>query len=321
MANSVSRTLIIAEAQRRGWKVEFIGPQEYICKVTNLEGQSEMFLSSRPLRSSANGTAITIRKHITLDYVQSHGYRVPAYTTLNDDSETGRDFLEQYKTIVVKPSDAQQSAGVTMHVTTPQQLAEAVAYARGHGRSPTVILQEQIEGNLYRIFVINGKLVAAAHRRAAMVIGDGQHSIRELVDRLNQDPRRGTDNSTPLKQIKGTDVRAFLGEEHLADVPPAGAEVRVSAIDSVSAGGESADVTASVHPDWHQACGELAQGIGLFVCGYDIICPDISQPLQDKYLPLLEMNSAPGLKLHHYPTAGGEVIDVAKILLDEVFQA
>jgi cyanophycin synthetase len=320
MANSVSRTLIIAEAERRGWRVDFIGPNEYICQVTDSRGRMEMFLSSRPLRSSANGTAITIHKDVTLAYVQSRGYQVPAYIAF-DDAASAHAFLEQHQTIVVKPTDAQQSAGVTINVTTQQQLTEAVALARTHSRSSNVILQKQIEGKLYRIFVINGKLVAAAHRSAAQVVGDGQHTIAKLTVELNQDPRRSDDNSAPLKRVKLADVEAFLGREGLQEIPPAGLGVRISSIDSVSAGGESADVTVSVHPDWHKACGELAQGIGLFVCGFDIICEDISQPIRDNYLPLLEMNSAPGLKLHHYPTAGGEAIDVVKILFDELFEA
>lgn len=319
MADSVARKLIVAEARSRNWQVDYIGQKHYFCKITGPEGQSEMFRGSQPLKNSANGAIITHSKDLTLQFVEYLGYKVPAYITLGKNDSDATEFLEQYKIVAVKPTDAQESAGVTVGVDTPEKLAEAVRYARSKGSSGKVIIQQQLSGKLYRLFVINDKLVAAARRKAAEVVGDGIHTTLELIETLNSDPRRGADNDKPIKFVKVSDAKALLGEAGLKRIPAKGEVVRVSALDSVSAGGQAINETDLVHPDWKQAVAKISHQAGLFVCGYDIICDDIASPLENNFLPLLEINSQPSITLHHYPTGGGDPIDIASILLDEVF--
>lgn len=320
MADSVSRKLIKTEAKRRNWQISYIGQNEYFCKLTDENGRTEIFRGSRPLKNSANGLVICKDKDLTLQYVQSLGYKVPDYLVLEGfDNKTLSDFLELYKTVVVKPVDAQQSIGVTLGITKIEQLKPAITQAIAHSNSGRALVQQQLHGKLYRLFILNGKMVAAALRRAPEVVGDGQHTIGQLIKILNDDPRRGAGMDTPLKQVKLSDAENLLGKDGLLSVPNEGETIKVSAFDSVSAGGQAINITDKVHQDWHNATTAIATHVGLFVCGYDVICEDISQPIQDSYLPLLEINNAPGLKLHQYPTGGGEPIDIAAMLLDEVF--
>jgi cyanophycin synthetase len=314
VANSITRQLIKAEAERRGWKVE----GGFFCQVTDNTGRLELFYGSRPLRSSANGVKLCYNKNLTLQYVESRGYKVPPYMVVDQLSSPSKEFLAKHKLIVAKPIDGERSIGVTVNIESEEALTSAIDHAVKNSSRGQVVLQGQLAGKLYRLFVLNGKLVAAAHRKAPEVIGDGEHSIRQLIELLNDDPRRGDDSTTPLKKIKLTDAEAFLGET-LASIPAPGQAVRVSALDSISAGGEAVNVTDQVHPDWHKAVADITVPVALFVCGFDVMCEDISQPLNDQYLPLLEMNSSPGLKLHQYPTGGGEPVNLAKILLDETF--
>jgi cyanophycin synthetase len=320
MPASISRSLIVAEAEKRGWQVAYIGHDEYFCKITDDKGQSDIFLGSRPLKNSANSLTICIYKDLTLEYAQSLGYQVPAFVVVSEDgSQHASKFLANYQKVVIKPVDGQRSMGVTTSITDTSQLADAISLAISNSRSRRAMVQQQVEGKLYRLFIIDGELVAASHRRAPQVVGDGEHSIRELIAVLNLDPRRGEDNDKPLKKILLSDAEAFLGKEGLDIVPSLGEVVKVSILDSVSAGGEAIDVTAVVHDDWKRVAAHLANEVNLFVCGYDVICEDISKPLEGNFLPLLEINSSPGLKIHHYPTGGGEPVDVASILLDKVF--
>jgi cyanophycin synthetase len=318
MANSVTRTLILAEAVRRGWKTETIGPNAYFCKIIHPDGRWNLLHGTSTMRNSAPGQSIAKYKNLTMDFVKSYGYEVPPYELVESDTQA-LDFLEQQGTIVVKPVDGQRTEGVSVAVRSPEKLAAALRYAQANSESQQAMLQTHLSGNLYRLLVLDGQFVAGSWRRAAVVVGDGQHSVRQLIELANADPLRGHGVSTALKTIDLEQAVEHLGDERLASIPEAGARVVLSAIDSVSAGGEAINVTDKVHEDWRRVTIQLANEAGLFICGYDVMCSDISQPIQNNYLPLLEMNAAPGMKIHEYPTGGGDPIHLAPLLLDALF--
>lgn len=318
MANSVSRRLILEEVKRRGWRAETIGDHAYFCNIVHPDGRSELLRGTLSSRSTATGLLISRHKHLTMDFVKSYGYRVPADTVPNSDA-AALSFLDHYKKIVVKPAAGQRTEGVTVGVDTPAKLSAALKYARANSSSGEVVLQEHLDGNLYRLLVLDGKLIAASLRRAATVVGDGKTTVVDLINQANADPRRGKDASSPLKYISLEVARELLGDNGLQRVPETGVPVKVGAIDSISAGGDSTNVTAQVHDSWAQITTKLATEAGLFICGYDVMCDDISQPIIDDFIPLLETNAMPGMKLHAYPTAGGEAINVAALLLDALF--
>lgn len=314
MANSMTRQLLIAACNERGWRYQILGKDASILIID--DGHSRhTFMGSRPMQSSANGRHITLSKELTLEYVEQLGYTVPAYCLVKN--EGLRAFLDTCKTIVIKPSDGGQSKGVTTGITSLTQAQEAVAYAERYSAGGMVIAQQQISGKLYRIFVLNGTVPVVTERRAAYVTGDGEQTVEQLIAVLNQDPRRGDGSDTPMKRVNLAKAKQYVGEVAFTAVPEAGQTVRIAAIESVSEGGEAWNVTSEVHETWKQAAIAITQSLGLFVAGFDVMSDKIHEPVDGHYLPLLEINSMPGLKIHEYPSSG-EPVHLAGMILDEI---
>lgn len=287
-------------------------------RIVDANGISVLLRGTLSDRSSATGLLVAKRKDISHSFVESLGITLPP-ALLHDDLHTSRKFLEAHKLIIVKPADSLQSKGVTTDISTEDELLAAIKTACKHSKSNKVILQKQLEGNLYRLLVLDGKFVAAALRRAPKVTGDGISTTQQLVAQLNRDPRRSATNSTPLKFIDEKLTEVYLGSNKYKSVLAKGELLQVSPLDSISAGGEAANVTDQVHPAFVKLTEQIAKALSLFICGFDVICPDIAVTSADNYLPMLELNSMPGLKLHHFPTAGGDPIDVAGMMIDKLF--
>lgn len=318
MADSVTRRLLTRAARDRGYSISYIGPRNHFIIIDDNLGHSELFYGSRPMRSAANGASLVADKLLTLDFVRSLGFHVPEYHVCDELNQDAIDFYDNNMPIVVKPNDSEQSKGVTVGVENRDQLYAAFEYAQRYSPEGRVMLQKQLFGNLYRLFVLNGKLVAASLRQAAFVVGDGQSTVYELIVAKNADPRRSDDSSSPLKYIDLLKSSELLGAK-INSILPVGEKLFVSAIASVSAGGEASDVTDVVDENLAKSIEKIAVELGLFVAGFDIICDDISSFTDNKYLALLEINSCPGLKIHMYPTAGGSPINLAEKILDECF--
>ena len=186
---------------------------------------------------------------------------------------------------------------------------EAVRQAWEQSRQYTdrLIVEQFSEGRDHRVLVIGGRVVAVAERIPAHVVGDGSHTIRELIDIANQDPRRGVGHTKVLTRLP-TDGTAV---EHLArsgltleSVPPSGERVWLSATANLSTGGTSIDRTDDIHPSNVTACEMAAGVVGLDIAGIDVITPDISVPFRENGAAIIEVNAAPGARMHTHPTEG-----------------
>lgn len=318
MSNSITRQSLLNEAQKRGWRTEVIGTGAYLLKITDQHGRVQLLHGSTPLLNSHLGASVCLDKELSLKYITHLGYSVPAYKTI-DSIDEATEFLSLHESIVLKPVDGAQSAGVTVDIRRVGQLSDAINLAKLNSSSGRVFAQKFLTGKLYRVVMLNGKLAAAAVRTAPVVVGDGLSSIGELIQLKNGDPRRSKAIDSPLKPIDIHASTAFLGQLEMDRIPTAGEQVRVTAIDSISAGGESREMTQEVDKSWAEHLARITTSLNLFICGYDIICDDMARPIVDNYLPVLEMNNMPGFKLHLYPTGGGNAIDLAGMLLDELF--
>lgn len=276
-------------------------------------GSSDLLLVSRPLGSSANGTKIAIDKLLTLQFVEACGFTVPAYQLLEDEDDALQ-FLQKHQSIVIKPLDASGGRGVTANIIASERAAAAFRYAKAQSTNGKVLAQVHLQGKLYRLLVVDGKMVAASERTAARVLGDGVSTLRELVQIVNDQPRRNGKN-TAHGHILHSDMHEYLGSDMLEAIPIAGENVRLNQIESLSRGGEAENVTNEVHASWSEAVSTITEKLGLVIAGFDIMCDDISSPISNLYFPMLEINSMPGFKLHEYPTTG-EPVHVAPILLD-----
>jgi cyanophycin synthetase len=221
--------------------------------------------------------------------------------------------------VAVKPRDGNQGKGVSLRLRTPADVAAAFRRAREY--SSEVIVEEQFLGRDYRLLVVAGRLVAAAERLPAHVVGDGRSTIDELVARENANPLRGGGHDRPLSRIvlDGC-ATAFLARcgRRRDDVPAAGERVFLRETANLSTGGIARDVTDEVHPDTARLCERAARLIGLDVCGIDLITPDIAEPLPEAHAGILELNASPGIRMHHHPTSG-RPRDVGGAIVDALF--
>src|SRR5204863_509829 len=188
-------------------------------------------------------------------------------------------------------------------------------------RSGDVVVETYVAGNDYRVLVIGGKLAAVAERVPASVTGDGEHTVRQLVDIANSDPRRGIGHERVLTRIRvdeaAEDLVRAQGFE-LDAVPPAGAWIKLALTGNMSTGGTSIDRTMEAHPDNVEIAETAARVVGLDVAGIDFICPDIATPVRETGGAIVEVNAAPGFRMHTHPTEG-EPQYVARPVIDGLF--
>jgi cyanophycin synthetase len=207
--------------------------------------------------------------------------------------------------IVLKPVNGNHGRGITTNIKTWEEAVEAHGLAKKVSRA--VICERFITGFDFRLLVINYKLIAAAQRKPACVIGNGKSSIQELVDEVNSDPRRGYGHEKVLTAIKIDDMTMnILKEKNLTldSVIPQGETLYLKTTANLSTGGTATDVTDLVHPYNVFLAERIARIIGLDICGIDIMAQDLTTPLNENGGAILEVNAGPGFRMHIAPTDG-----------------
>ncbi|MFH1113066.1 MAG: cyanophycin synthetase [Pseudomonadota bacterium] len=244
-------------------------------------------------------------KQLTKMVLRAAGVPVPAGSTVENAEEAWTAANDIGLPVTVKPSDGNQGKGVSVMLTTEEQVRKAFEAAAQ--RSSTVLVEENVKGKDYRLLVVGGRLVAAAWRVPAHVVADGIHTIAELVEKENSDPRRGDHHALPLSRIPLDDISsAVLADQGLTpeSIPPAGTVVLIRRNANLSTGGTSVDVTDTVHPVNASFAVAAAKSVGLDIAGVDIVTEDISVPLDDQGGKVIEVNAAPGLRMHLAPSEG-----------------
>ena len=255
-------------------------------------------------QTSAVAESIAQDKDLTKRLLHAAGVPVPLGRPVDGLDDAWAVAEEVGLPVVVKPQDGNQGKGVTVNISTREQLAAAYATAAAYG---DVMVERYLPGHDFRLLVVGDQLVAAARREPPQVIGDGQHTIRELVDIVNQDPRRGSGHGTALTKIRLDDIAmARIAGEGLApeSVPAPGQRVVLRNNANLSTGGSATDVTDDVHPEVAARAIEAAQTIGLHICGVDVICESVLRPLEEQGGGIVEVNAAPGLRMHLAPSFG-----------------
>ena len=220
--------------------------------------------------------------------------------------------------VVVKPQDGNQGKGVTVNITDRAQLEEAYKNAAEYG---TVMVERFLPGHDFRLLVVGDQLVAAARRDPPQVLGDGQHTVRELVDLVNLDPRRGEGHATSLTKIRLDDIAlARLAVQGLSPdaVPAKGQRVVLRNNANLSTGGTATDVTDDVHPEVAARAVAAAQMVGLHICGVDMVAETVLRPLEEQGGGFVEVNAAPGLRMHLAPSYG-KPRNVGQAMVDRLY--
>jgi len=221
--------------------------------------------------------------------------------------------------LVIKPIDGNHGKGNTTNITSWDQALRAFEAAKEFSRN--VIVERYILGVDFRCLVIDYKFICAALRTPASVIGDGVHTIQWLVDETNKDPRRGYGHEKVLTQITIDQFTQKMLDEKgytMDTVPPNGELVLLKPTANLSTGGTSTDVTDEVHPANIFMCERIARIIGLDICGIDIMTPDLRTPVSENGGAVLEVNAAPGFRMHIEP-AEGLARNVAEPVVDMLF--
>jgi cyanophycin synthetase len=271
--------------------------------------------------TSAISEAIAQDKELTKKLLAAAGVPVPNGRAVTDAQDAWKAACEIGLPVVVKPNDGNQGKGVTVNITTQEQLVAAYAVATEF--RDDVLVERYMPGNDFRLLVVGDQMVAAARRDPPKVLGDGTHTIKELVDQVNLDPRRGSGHSTSLTKIRFDDIAhaCLAAQGFTADsIPAQGQRVNLRNNANLSTGGSATDVTDDVHPEVAARAIAAAHMVGLDVCGVDVVCDSILRPIEEQGGGVVEVNAAPGLRMHLTPSFG-KGRDVGKAIISTMFQA
>ncbi|HEY0062706.1 MAG TPA: cyanophycin synthetase [Telluria sp.] len=272
-------------------------------------------------RTGAIAEAIAQDKELTKKLLHAAGVPVPMGRVVSDPDDAWATAMEIGLPVVIKPKDGNQGKGVTVNVTTREQLD--AGYAAASEFRDDILVERYLPGNDFRLLVIGNKLIAAARRDPPIVVGDGVQTVRQLVDQVNLDPRRGNGHATSLTKIRFDDIAlASLAKQGFVaeSVPPKGARVILRNNANLSTGGAATDVTDDVHPEVAARAIAAAHMVGLDICGVDLVCDSVLKPIEEQNGGIVEVNAAPGLRMHLSPSFGkgravGEAI-VASMFAD-----
>ena len=305
-ATGPSTRAIIAAARRRGIPVERYGDLSLL--RLGWGSRRRLAWAAMTDRTSGVGIDIAADKQVTRRLLIDAGLPVAPGGAARDAEEAVRLLDELGGPAVVKPRQGRQGEHVALNLHTRAEVAAACAAAGGD-----VVVERQLPGLDYRVLVVAGEVVAAAERIAAHVVGDGESTVAQLVERTNADPRRGPGHSRMLTRICVDEAAVSLLEQQgctLDSVPEAGRQVWLRDNANLSTGGTGRDVTDRVHPDVARMCLRVAAVVGLDVAGIDLRLPDIAAPVPPTADPddvtggVIEVNAVPGLRMHLSPVHG-----------------
>ena len=298
-----STASIVDEAEKRGIPYIRLNRQSLI--------QLGYGVNQKRFRATIAGTTSSIAVDIagdkdeTKNLLEAAEIPVPKGRIIYSD-ETAQDAVDAVGfPFVIKPIDGNHGKGITTNITTLEQAEKALEAARKYGRS--VICEKYITGFDFRILVINYKFICAALRTPASVIADGEHSIQWLIDETNKDPRRGYGHEKVLTQIKVDSFTQKMLDDKgytLESIPAKGELVLLKPTANLSTGGTSTDVTDEVHPVNIFLAERIAKIIGLDICGIDVMATDLKTSLMENGGAVLEVNAAPGFRMHVEPSEG-----------------
>ncbi|PYD87715.1 cyanophycin synthetase [Pseudomonas syringae pv. pisi] len=270
--------------------------------------------------TGAIAESIAQDKELTKKLLDAAGVPVPQGRSVVDPDDAWAAALEIGLPVVIKPKDGNQGKGVTVNVTTREQL-DAGFRAASEFRDD-ILVERYLPGHDYRLLVVGDKLVAAARREPPQVIGDGKHTVRELVDEVNRDPRRGDGHATSLTKIRFDDIAlgTLVQQGMNADsVPALGQRVVLRNNANLSTGGTATDVTDDVHPEVAERAIAAAHMIGLDICGVDLVADSVLKPMEDVGGGIVEVNAAPGLRMHLAPSFG-KPRAIGEAIIDTLFK-
>lgn len=294
---------IVQEARKRDIPVMRLGDESLV--QLGHGRRQQRIRASITGRTSQVAVEAAGRKDLTKLLLHEAGLPVPRGVVVRTADEAVAEAARLRHPVVVKPLDGNHGRGVSIDLKTDEEVRRAFELAAPHGRR--VIVEHFYPGHDHRFLVVNGEVVAVAERVPAHVVGDGRSTIRELIEVVNRDPRRGDGHENVMTRIKvDALVEAVLARAGLTvdSVPDEGRTVYLRDTANLSTGGIAVDRSDDVHPENALIARRAALTIGLDVAGVDFIAPDISKSIRETGGGIVEVNAAPGFRMHLQPSEG-----------------
>jgi cyanophycin synthetase len=298
-----STAAVVEEARRRGIPVRRLNSHSLV--QLGLGRNLRRIQSTLTDHTSSIAVEIAQDKEDTKRVLSNIGLPVPRGEVARSLEDAIDVAAELGYPVILKPIDASHGRGISGRLD--DAAAIEAAWSAAHEISARVIVEHHHSGADHRVLVVNGRVIACAERVPAHVIGDGRSTILQLIDAGNRDPRRGVGHRkilTRLPSDEGTVAFLAMRGYTLETVPPDGVQVFLRGTANLSTGGTSIDRTEEMHPDNVTAC-EMAAGIvGLDIAGIDVLTNDITIPFRENDAVILEVNAAPGIRMHTHPSEG-----------------
>jgi cyanophycin synthetase len=312
-----STAAIVEEADRRG--ITVLRLDDYNLVQLGEGKYQRRIEASITSQTSMIGVETAGNKRLTKQILSDAGIPVPKGTVVRKVESAIEDAEWLGYPVVVKPHDGHHGKGVTTNIADEADVREA--FARAKEISEKVIVEKCYVGHDYRMLVVDGRFVAAAMREPAAVAGDGEHTIAELIAIANRDPRRGYGHERVMTRLSTSSVTQYLLERAgytLETVLPDGEVFALELTANLSTGGSAVDVTDGVHKANRFMAERIAGIVGLDIAGIDVIAPTLEQPVKKVGGAVIEVNAAPGLRMHLEP-AEGRRRNVAAPIIDMLF--
>lgn len=308
---------IVDEAQRRGIPWMRLGTNSRI--QLGYGAMQKQFQATITTNTSEIAVRTAGNKHATKKLLSEHFIPVADGDTCSTE-EGLKEITDKIGfPIVIKPLNGNQGKGATINIPDDESAVIAFEYAQKY--SDYVVVEKFITGSDYRLLVINGKFIAAAKRIPAMIIGDGENSIDTLIHKVNEEPNRGNGHQSSLTKIvfdQDTFTQLDKYGYTIASVPAKGEEIYLKSTANLSTGGTAIDATDEIHPENKFLAERIAKIIGLDICGIDIMAASVDKPLTQNGGVVLEVNAAPGFRMHLDPSVG-KPRNVAAAVVDMLY--
>ena len=308
---------IIEEAEARG--IPWIRLNKYSLCQLGYGANQKRIQATVTSETSSIGVELACDKEDTKYLLEQAEVEVPKGDIIRRESSLESTCRYVGYPLVIKPVGGNHGRGITVDINNYDDAL--VAFRAAKEVSKAVIVEKFIVGEDYRLLVINNRLVAAAKRTPAHVVGDGKSTIQELIDKVNEDPRRGYGHENVLTQITINDLTKSIisAKGYTVDsVIPEGEQLILKDTANLSTGGTAEDVTDIVHPANVSMAERISRIIDLDICGIDIMTTDITKPLAETGGAVLEVNAGPGFRMHLAPTEGLPR-NVAAPVIDKLF--
>ncbi|MDE8038603.1 bifunctional glutamate--cysteine ligase GshA/glutathione synthetase GshB [Erysipelothrix rhusiopathiae] len=321
----LSTIILIRSAIKKGYEFNVIDENENFIELIDPTTHKVEYIKQATKTSLDNYSSVLVmeNKVLTKRVLSQNNISNPLGFSITSKEEALKLFYQNVlpESLVIKPNNTNFGVGITIFKNGYHysEFVNAVDYALSFDE--TIILEEFISGKEYRFLIIGGRVEGILHRKSANVIGDGIHSIRELVDEKNKNPLRGEGYTKPLEKIKIDDVVInYLKKQNLSvdSVIAKRNEVYLRENSNISTGGDSIDFTDQVHSDYIIEAEKAAECLNVNITGVDMLIEDINEPASDSNHSIIELNFNPAIHIHCFPLIGPRK-EIGDILIDEIF--